>query len=45
VASSKEASSDPRFFDLLRNHYVFAYEAGEDEYWYDINPLLGQVAL
>jgi hypothetical protein len=45
VVSTKEASSDPRFFDLLRNHYVFAYEAGEDEYWYDINPLLGQVAL
>ncbi len=45
VASGKEASSDPRFFDLLRNHYVFAYEAGEDEYWYDINPLLGEVAL
>lgn len=45
VASSKEASGDPRFFDLLRNHYVFAYEAGEDEYWYDINPLLGEVAL
>lgn len=39
VAASKEAASDPRFFELLRNHYVFAYEAGEEEYWYDINPL------
>lgn len=45
VASTKEASSDPRFFDLLRNHYVFAYEYGEDEYWYDVNPLLGEITL
>lgn len=45
VAASKEASSDPRFFELLRNHYVFAYEAGEEECWYDINPLLREVAL
>ncbi len=45
VAAGKEASSDPRFFELLRNHYVFAYEAGEEEYWYDINPLLREVAL
>jgi hypothetical protein len=45
VAASKEAAGDPRFFELLRNHYVFAYEAGEEEYWYDINPLLREVAL
>ncbi|MGH3695514.1 MAG: P-loop NTPase fold protein [Pseudonocardiaceae bacterium] len=45
VAAGKEAAGDPRFFELLRNHYVFAYEAGEEEYWYDINPLLRAVAL
>lgn len=45
VAKTKEASSDPRFFELLRNHYVFAYEAGGDEYWYDVNPLLAEVTL
>jgi hypothetical protein len=45
VASTKEQSSDFRFFDLLRNHYVFAYEYGEDEYWYDVNPLLGEITL
>lgn len=45
VAGTKEASGNPRFFDLLRNHYVFAYEYGEDEYWYDVNPLLGEITL
>lgn len=45
VANTKEASNDPRFFDLLRNHYVFAYEYGEDGYWYDVNPLLGEITL
>jgi len=24
---------------------VFAYEAGEDEYWYDVNPLLAEIKL
>lgn len=45
VSASKGASSDPRFFELLRNHYVFAYESGDGEYWYDANPLLGEVGL
>ena len=45
VASSKEASGDPWFFDLLRNHYVFAYESGEDEYWYEINPLQAEIII
>ena len=45
VASTKEESSAPRFFDLLRNHYVFAYEYGEGAYWYDVNPLLGEITL
>ncbi|MGH3800153.1 MAG: hypothetical protein ACRDTD_08505 [Pseudonocardiaceae bacterium] len=45
VASTKEASSDPRFFHLLRSHYVFAYEYGEGADWYDVNPLLGEIAL
>jgi hypothetical protein len=45
VTRTKDSSSDPRFFELLRNHYVFAYEYFEDEYWYDINPLLGEITL
>lgn len=46
VASTKDSSSDPRFFDLLRNHYVFAYEySGDSEYWYDLNPLLWEITL
>lgn len=45
VASTKDSSSDSRFFELLRNHYVFAYEYHEDEYWYDLNPLLGEITL
>jgi hypothetical protein len=45
VASTKEASGDPRFFNLLRNNYVFAYEYGKGEDWYDVNPLLGEITL
>ena len=45
VASTKEESSAPRFLDLLHNHYVFAYEYGEGAYWYDVNPLLGEITL
>ena len=45
VRATNEAIEDPRFFDLLRNHYVFAYEAGADEYWYGVNPLLNEIDL
>lgn len=45
VASTKEASGDPRFFDLLRNHYVFAYQYSKGEDWYDVNPLLWEITL
>ena len=45
VGSTKEASSNPLFFDLLRNYYVFAYEGGDDGYWYDVNPLLNEITL
>jgi hypothetical protein len=45
VEGSKEAPEHPRFFDLLRNHYVFAYEAGLDDYWYGLNPLLREIEL
>lgn len=45
VAATNEAVEDPRFFDLLRNHYVFAYEAGLDDYWYGLNPLLYEIEL
>jgi hypothetical protein len=40
VARTHEALEDPRFFALLRNLYVFAYETGADEDWYGLNPLL-----
>jgi hypothetical protein len=45
VLRTRGPAEDPRFFDLLRNHYVFAYEAGADEYWYGLNPLMGEVEL
>ena len=45
VERTKEAVEDPRFFDLLRNLYVFAYEAGAEEYWYGLNPLLREIEL
>jgi hypothetical protein len=45
VDATNEAVEDRRFFDLLRNHYVFAYEAGEEDYWYGLNPLLKEIAL
>lgn len=40
VARTQEALDDARFFALLRNLYVFAYEATSGEDWYGLNPLL-----
>lgn len=45
VKLTRDAVDDPRFFDLLRNLYVFAYEAGDEDYWYGPNPLLREVEL
>jgi hypothetical protein len=45
VDKDHAALDDPRFFDLLRNHYVFAYEAELDDYWYGLNPLLHEIEL
>ena len=45
VEESGQAVEDPQFFDLLRNLYVFAYEAETEEYWYGLNPLLKEIAL
>lgn len=45
VDASREAIDDPRFFNLLQNHYVFAYEAELDDYWYGLNPLLHELEL
>jgi hypothetical protein len=39
VAQTQKALEDQRFFALLRNLYVFAYE-DDDEDWYGLNPLL-----
>lgn len=41
VRETGQAFESTRFFDLLRNQYIYAYEAGTDEeYWYGLNPLL-----
>lgn len=45
VEETNESAEDPRFFGLLRNQYVFAYEAGDEQYWYGLNPLLGEIEL
>lgn len=45
LKSSGEPPEDPRFWDLVRNHYVFAYESGDEEYWYGLNPLLKEIGL
>jgi hypothetical protein len=45
VAKTHSSVEDTRFFDLLRNQYVFAYEARADEYWYGLNPLLREIGL
>jgi hypothetical protein len=39
------APEEARFWDLVRNHYVFAYESGDEEYWYGLNPLLREIDL
>ena len=43
VRNRVEPVDDPRFFELLRNHYVFAYEEGDEDYWYGWNPLLDEI--
>lgn len=45
LEASGEPPEDPRFWDLVRNHYVFAYEAGDEEYWYGLNPLIKEIGL
>jgi len=44
VAADGRPSDDPRFFELLRNLYVFAYR-GEEGDWYGLNPLLREIEL
>jgi hypothetical protein len=44
VAQDGQSSDDARFFELLRNLYVFAYR-GEDGDWYGVNPLLRELDL
>ncbi len=45
VRRTGKAMESPRFFDLLRNQYVYAYEAGGGDYWYGLNPLLEEIRL
>ena len=45
VKETQRPLEDDRFFDLLRNLYIFAYEAGADEDWYGLNPLLQKIGL
>ena len=42
VARDGQPSDDARFFELLRNLYVFAYR-GEEGDWYGLNPLLREL--
>lgn len=44
AASDGQSSEDPRFFELLRNMYLFAYRSGDCD-WYDLNPLLRGIDL
>jgi hypothetical protein len=44
VAGDGQSSEDPRFFELLRSMYVFAYRAEEGD-WYGLNPLLQEIEL
>jgi hypothetical protein len=44
VAETGESSDDARFFELLRNLYVFAYR-GPDGDWYGVNPMLQEIVL
>ncbi|MGH9225124.1 MAG: hypothetical protein ACRD2W_15395 [Acidimicrobiales bacterium] len=45
MAETRQAVENSRFFDLLRSHYVFAYEAELQDYWYGLNPLLHEIEL
>lgn len=44
VSADGQSSEDPRFFELLRNMYLFAYRSGEGD-WYGLNPLLRETEL
>lgn len=44
VDDDGKSCDDPRFLELLRNLYVFAYR-GEKGNWYGLNPLLREIDL
>lgn len=44
VAADGQSSEDPRFFELLRSMYLFAYRS-EGCDWYGLNPLLQEIDL
>jgi len=44
VAADGQSSEVPRFFELLRSMYIFAYRAQEGD-WYGLNPMLREIAL
>lgn len=44
VRDDGRPSDDPRFFELLRSLYVFAYR-DDDGDWYGVNPLLREIEL
>jgi hypothetical protein len=44
VDEDGKSSDDPRFLELLRNLYIFAYR-DEDGDWYGLNPLLREIDL
>ncbi len=45
VKETQRPVEDDRFFVMLRNLYIFSYEAGVDEDWYGLNPLLHEIGL
>lgn len=45
VKLTRGAIEDPRFFTLLQSRYVLAYESGQEESWYGVNPFLRDVIL
>lgn len=44
VAVDGRSSEDPRFFELLRSMYLFAYRSEVGD-WYGLNPLLREIEL
>lgn len=40
VAAARDQIDHERFFPLLRDQYIFRYQHGNSDAWFDVNPLL-----